>query len=672
MAAATPPPRGRRARRLATVSIAAALAACSGPARPIEPTPTKPTTGDPVQAVIEAHLDAVMPNAPDAGLVVGVLQGSRARTYGYGGVRPDLAASPNGDTVYPLGSLSAMFTGILLADALVGGEVTLDDPVRAHLPDGATLPRGADSDDGPMTLGHLATNSAGLPAQLPRGKKRRGRGGVTIKRFYQRLAAINLVHPPGRPPPADDSEVRANEVGMALLGLALSHRAGRDYESLLLERIALPLGLSATRQTLPKALHARLAAGYDRAGQLLPARRAADPAMVGCCGLYASTQDLLRVAGAYLRPDGRMSAALAHTLGIPPNTGADTKRDSRRAPPAPGTVGFGWRASGTPTVYQISGSGPGSRVVLALQRERGLAVVVSANAAGWPIETLSGAVMDHLIEHAPPARQPTPEAALAPPTDSLVDIPGGTFVMGDARGNPNEAPRTVTVAPYRLMRYEVTNAQFSAFVDATGYTTDAERLGRGAVWRQRRWSRVADADWRAPHGADSAAIADHPVVQVSWRDAVAFCAYYGLRLPSEAEWEFAARGTDGRRYAWGDEPPRQRAPYRGNTGTIARCCARDGSDGYAELAPVGQYPAGASPFGLLDMMGNVWEWTADPFPGRPHLITLRGGGWGNSRYCLRAAYRHANPKDLGLSMVGVRCAANAASTIGTGSAPGAG
>lgn len=240
----------------------------------------------------------------------------------------------------------------------------------------------------------------------------------------------------------------------------------------------------------------------------------------------------------------------------------------------------------------------------------------------------------------------------------LVDLPGGRFVMGDPEGEPDEAPREVEVAPFRLMRFEVTNRQFGAFVVATGHVTDPERKGFGWVWPG-RWARSTGADWRHPFGPDSTieSALNHPVVQVSQRDAAAFCAHHGWRLPSEAEWEFAARGHDGRRYPWGDTAPAQGAALA-NFGTVA-CCAADRSDGFERTAPVGSFPAGASPFGLQDMAGNVWEWTASAHPTRPEWVALRGGGWGNNPYCLRTSYRHGNPPDIGLDMVGFRCAADA-------------
>ncbi|MDP2066523.1 MAG: SUMF1/EgtB/PvdO family nonheme iron enzyme [Burkholderiaceae bacterium] len=253
------------------------------------------------------------------------------------------------------------------------------------------------------------------------------------------------------------------------------------------------------------------------------------------------------------------------------------------------------------------------------------------------------------------------------PHGALVPIPGGTYRMGDARGEPDEAPRRVTVKPFRLMQHEVSNQAFAAFVQASGHVTDAERSGTGYVWTD-RWREVAGADWRHPQGPASslAGLAQHPVVQVSARDAAAYCAWHGLRLPTEAEWEFAARGHDGRRYPWGDTAPRQgdttgdraepaEATLRANFGTDA-CCAPDATDGHARTAPVGSYPQGRSPWGLDDMAGNVWEWTASVYRVGGRDMAIRGGGWGNDAYCLRTSYRHGNPPDIGLDMVGLRCA----------------
>lgn len=247
--------------------------------------------------------------------------------------------------------------------------------------------------------------------------------------------------------------------------------------------------------------------------------------------------------------------------------------------------------------------------------------------------------------------------SLASDTLPLAAVPGGRFVMGDAAGEPDETPRPVTVASFSLMTTEVTNDQFEDFVAETGYVTDAERLGTGYVWTN-RWRRVEGANWRKPQGPGSGigGLGSHPVVQVSAHDATAFCRHYGLRLPMDEEWEIAARGTDGRRYPWGNAAPDQTGAVSfANFGTVP-CCGADASDGYLTTSPVGAYPAGAAPFGHLDMAGNVWEWTASSFPGHVGKRTIRGGGWGNNPYCLRASYRHGNPPDFALDMVGFRCA----------------
>lgn len=254
----------------------------------------------------------------------------------------------------------------------------------------------------------------------------------------------------------------------------------------------------------------------------------------------------------------------------------------------------------------------------------------------------------------------------------MVRVPEGTFMMGTDSGEPAEAPpHRVTVSAFYLDRYEVTNAEFAAFVAATGHVTDPERAGVGWHWTG-TWKAIGGADWRHPHGPDSSIVAleRHPVVQVSWNDASAYCRWRGKRLPTEAEWEHAARAADGRPYAWGAGAPRGSDRVRASYGSD-RCCAASGADGFVFTAPVGSFPAGRSPFGADDMTGNVWEWVVDRFdetyyrrspPVDPvndasgERRVIRGGGWGNNPWGLRATLRHANPPAFGLSMVGFRCA----------------
>lgn len=215
------------------------------------------------------------------------------------------------------------------------------------------------------------------------------------------------------------------------------------------------------------------------------------------------------------------------------------------------------------------------------------------------------------------------------------------------------APEMVDLGGVLIDRHETTNAEFATFVAATGYRTDAERSGVGWHW-EGRWRQVPGADWRHPHGPGSsvAGLDRHPVVTVSWNDARAYCAWRGKRLPTGPEWERAARADDGRLYPWGNVPPREGRLYRASYGSD-ECCRAGAGDGFLYTAPVGSFPLGRSPHGIDDLAGNVWEWTSEAQG--THKV-LRGGGWGNNPWGLRIAIKHTNPPDIGLSMVGIRCA----------------
>lgn len=204
-------------------------------------------------------------------------------------------------------------------------------------------------------------------------------------------------------------------------------------------------------------------------------------------------------------------------------------------------------------------------------------------------------------------------AVAASPAD-MVLIPAGTSPIGASTGAADEQPVfRAQVDAFYLDRSPVTVNAFADFVARHAYTTEAESTGSAAVMEfgTGHWYLLPGATWQHPVGTQSpAAAADHPVTQVSWHDAVAYCDAQGKRLPSEVEWEHAARaGHDGEvTYAFGDALLRE-GDYLANVWTGAFPMLNTGDDGFKATSPVGQF--GVTPAGLTDMAGNVWEWTAD-------------------------------------------------------------
>ncbi|KQO18862.1 hypothetical protein ASF12_05630 [Paenibacillus sp. Leaf72] len=286
-----------------------------------------------------------------------------------------------------------------------------------------------------------------------------------------------------------------------------------------------------------------------------------------------------------------------------------------------------------------------------------------------------------------------------PPQPSMILLPGGTFQMGtdDLEGFPSdgEGPvREVELSPFYIDAYAVSNREFKQFVDATGYATESEQYGWSYVFhlfvseacartvtrsvqRTPWWWVVEGADWKHPDGPDSSIEdrMDHPVVQVSFNDALAYCKWSGKRLPTEAEWEYAARGgLDQKRYPWGDDlkPDGQ---YRCNIWQGKFPTLNTNMDGYAGTAPVDAYlPNG---YGLYNVVGNVWEFCADWFsvdyhqsasllnpqgPPRGQSKVMKGGSYLCHRsYCnrYRVAARSSNTPDSASGNMGFRCARDA-------------
>lgn len=300
---------------------------------------------------------------------------------------------------------------------------------------------------------------------------------------------------------------------------------------------------------------------------------------------------------------------------------------------------------------------------------------------------------------------PTPTGVLLRGTDltgpsvshrDTVGIAGGSFTLGEGGMYPEEEPcRRLTVADFAVQATPVTNAQFGRFVEATGYVTQAERPVAGNAsepgslvfrctdgpvdlldWRQ-WWRWVDGACWYAPQGpgSDLTGLADHPVVHIAYVDALAYAEWIGMRLPSEAEHEYAARGgAIPAPYAWGTERDPQ-GRFMANTWRGRFPYLNTADDGWETTSPVGSFPANG--YGLFDMIGNVWEWTSTryrpghatsepacscsprPDPSGETLRVLKGGSHLCApEYCLRyrPAARSPQAENTSSSHIGFRCA----------------
>lgn len=317
---------------------------------------------------------------------------------------------------------------------------------------------------------------------------------------------------------------------------------------------------------------------------------------------------------------------------------------------------------------------PVSHREIGARRKLGVAlliVLVSALGASLYIFGPDGGMNIRALQAAPSAdHAPSPPAGIEVP-EGMAYIPGDRTKIGSEEGNPDEQPVfAARVEPFLMDKHPVTVAEFRAFVEATDYGTEAERFGNAGVFdtRARRWSMVDGATWHHPFGPDQpAAPDDHPVTQVSWNDAVAYARWAGKRLPSEIEWEHAARGGHNARsrYAWGDHLV-ENGHAHANTWNGIFPLYDKGTDGYRGTSPVGAF--GETELGLTDMGGNVWEWTADWYRsydqrGQPFTPTTgsekaqRGGSYLCSpNYChgYRVSARSHSTPESSLAHVGFR------------------
>ena len=246
-----------------------------------------------------------------------------------------------------------------------------------------------------------------------------------------------------------------------------------------------------------------------------------------------------------------------------------------------------------------------------------LAVIIATEASTRTSISINLQSMGGNVYAVTPNSSPITVKTRTSPIDGMLEdfVPSGQFIMGAPRdvNDEDHLHALVYLDAYWIDQTEVTNAMFTKFVAATNYVTNAQNNGWGFVNNATNdgYNKGSGADWQHPQGSASSITGkdNDPVTQVSWNDAVAYCMWAGRRLPTEAEWEKAARGTDGRNYPWGNEiPDRTRANVADQQ---LNPSMYHFDDGYKFLAPVGSYPAGAGPYGTLDLIGNVAEWVQD-------------------------------------------------------------
>jgi len=258
---------------------------------------------------------------------------------------------------------------------------------------------------------------------------------------------------------------------------------------------------------------------------------------------------------------------------------------------------------------------------------------------------------------------------------SMIYFEGGSFMMGSEKETPQEKPtHQVNVKSFKIDKYPVTVGEFRRFIEATKYQTDADRFGDSGVFdfNTSGWALVPGANWQYPMGRNAPKAEDnYPVTHVSWNDATAYAAWAGKRLPTEAEWEYAARcgGKSNSKFSWGNELVKN-GKYMANVWQGDDLTAQQGADGFALTSPVGSFPETSC--GLTDMGGNVWNWCADiytmypgnntPFQHNPEAKVIRGGSFffdQNGENSYSTTGRASNTQETSLFNTGFRCAEDA-------------
>jgi len=432
------------------------IAVAPSVSRSADPTPAKPVAQDQVDAIVQPLTDAGWCQ----GMVVGIIGPGGTQVYGYGSAS-DKGKRPDGRTVFEIGSITKVFTGILLADAVRRKEVALEDPVQKYVPAKVKVP---DFNGKPITLLNLTTHTSALP-RMPGNFQPKDAGNpfadYTVQQMYDFLSGYKLTREPG-----EKSDY--SNLGVGLLGHALARRAGKSYEELLVERISGPLGLEETRITLTPEMRARLAVPHDADGT--PAHNWDLPTLAGAGAIRSTVDDMLRFLKANIdAPKGPLGESLRQS------------HQKRVVVGGPITMGLGWHRNEDTGIVWHNGQTGGYHSFLGFHPTRRAGVVVLANTATGLVDAVGGNVL--LIQAGEPAKpvgvRPTiklDSTALESFTGEYVLAPGavlkvtrsGNQLLAQLTGQP--AFRIYPEAENRFY-YRVVDAQLAFDRDAGGKVT---------------------------------------------------------------------------------------------------------------------------------------------------------------------------------------------------------
>ncbi len=596
---------------------------------------------------IDRYIAQEMAKYQIPGLSIAVVKNGKIvkmKDYGVGSVEFD---TPLGhDTVFQLFSTSKIFAGVAVMKLVEDGKLSLDTPVTDII---QSLP----GEWKAINVRNLLTHTSGLPgvnanaryACLPKDKA----DELKADEFIKYVAELPLSFKPGE-------KFSYGQSAYILAGMIVEKLSGKSYADFLRERFFSPLAMNSTRfGGTGVFIERRPPTVYNRENNLFKTwNYPFAPKDFPAAGLNSSASDLSKFfialdAGRVIRPQSLTELWAPMKL----NDGKES------------LYGLGWDLKDHKG-YKVVGHEGGGSIWAAHFPGEHLSVIVLCNLNGARADEIQYGIADMFLDNNKEDK--------GVKNGSMALVNRATFTMGtdpsklsqiaeifDIKKHPDmiqsESPQhAVTVSSYYIDKYEVTNAQFQKFIKKQAKWSSAQipkQFNNGNYLK----------DWNGSNFPQDKA--QHPVVNVSWQAAVAYCESVGKRLPTEAEWEYAARGgLKDKTFPWGDEPvDKTRANYLGSETKAT--------------TPVGSYPANG--YGLFDMAGNVWEFMADewapysaadqndPVAGGNLFVddsfrdvttrrVIRGGSWGGAPLNLRVTYRDSHPPDGSKSFVGFRCA----------------